>query len=138
MIDAALVLPRRVAVRILGEAQTAQPSRISGLVAADTSGPVSFVRIRNAAPQPETAIVHSGDDLSLARMALDGRGCQLWAYVTSHPATAAIPSVREVLDSPFPDALQLVVSLSTKGVLEMRAWERHDAQLRERTLKVFG
>lgn len=138
MIDAALVLPRRVAVRILGTAQDAQPGRIAGVVGADSSGPVLFHAIRNAAPRPEEAIVHSGDELSLARMALEGRGQSLWAYVTSYPTTAAEPAVRDVLDGPFPDALQLVVSLSTKGVLEMRAWERHGAQLRERTLKVYG
>lgn len=136
MTDAALVLPRKVAVRIMGDAQVAQPRRIGGVVAADTSGPAVFLPIRNASGQPETSIHHSGDDISLAKNGVEGRGMTLWAYVTSHPTTEAVPTVREFMDSPFPHQLQLVVSLSTKGVLEIRAWERFDAQVKERVLKI--
>jgi [CysO sulfur-carrier protein]-S-L-cysteine hydrolase len=136
MNDTALVLPRRIALRILGDAQTAQPRRIGGVVGVDTTGPAVFLPIRNASPLAETVVHHSGDDVSLAKSGLDGRGMGLWAYVVSHPTASAEPTVREFMDSPFPDAVHLVVSLSTKGVLEMRAWERSDAQVRERVLKI--
>jgi proteasome lid subunit RPN8/RPN11 len=136
MTDPALILPRRIALRILGEAQTAQPRRVGGVVGYDTTGPALFMPIRNASAQPETSIHHAGDDVSLAKSGLDGRSMGLWAYVTSHPLAAAEPVVRDFMDSPFPDALQLVVSLSTKGVLEMRAWERSGATVRERVLKI--
>lgn len=135
-VDVPLILPRRVAIRILGDAQTAQPRRIAGLVGADGDGPIAFFAMRNAAPQPETVIRYSGDELAQARAALQGRGLALWAYVTSHPATAAVPVATDFIESPFPDAVHLVVSLSTKGVLEMRAWQHRNGQLRERVLKI--
>jgi proteasome lid subunit RPN8/RPN11 len=138
MTDAAVILPRRVAVRILGDAQNAKPRRIAGVVGADSSGPVVFLPIRNASAQPEDSVHHAGDDVSQAKMGLDGRDMSLWAYVVSHPATSAEPGVREFMDCPWPDALQLVVSLSTKGVLEMRAWQRAGASVRERMLKIWG
>lgn len=136
MTEATIILPRRVAVRILGEAQVAQPRRIGGVVGYDSSGPILFLPIRNASPQPEASLHHSGDDVSLAKGGLEGRGMGLWAYVSSHPVSEAVPTLREVMESPFPDALQLVVSLNTKGVLELRAWERRSAELLERALKI--
>jgi hypothetical protein len=136
MNDAPLILPRRVAVRILGEAQTAQPRRIGGVVGADDAGPAVFLAVRNASGQPEGSVHHSGDDIAVAKAGLEGRGMVLWAYVVSHPTAAAEPGARDFLDSPFPETLQLVVSLSTKGVLEMRAWERLGTTVRERVLKI--
>lgn len=136
MAETVMILPRRVAVRILGEAQVAQPRRIGGVVGYDSGGPALFLPIRNASAQPESSVHHSGDDVSLAKSGLEGRGMGLWAYVSSHPAAEAVPSIGEVVASPFPEALQLVVSLNIKGVLELRAWERQGATLVERVLKV--
>jgi [CysO sulfur-carrier protein]-S-L-cysteine hydrolase len=137
MNDSPLVLPRRVAVRIMGEAQSAQPRRIGGVVGYDDTGPAVFLTIRNASGQPETSVHHAGDDVSLAKAGIDGRGMGVWAYVVSNPtAAAAEPGARDFVDSPFPDARQLVVSLSTKGVLEIRCWERSGATVRERVLKI--
>lgn len=135
-VDVPLILPRRVAIRILGEAQSAQPRRIAGLVGADQDGPSAFFALRNAAPKPEASIVYSGDELAVARAALQGRGLELWAYVTSHPTAAAVPVLQDFLDSPYQEAVHLVVSLSTKGVLEMRAWQVRGNQPRERILKI--
>lgn len=135
-VDIPLILPRRVAIRILGEAQTAQPRRIAGVVGADLDGPLSFFTMRNAANQPEASIVLSGDEIANARAAVQGRGQQVWAYVTSHPLAAAVPVTQDFRDSPYPNAVHLVVSLSTKGVLEMRAWQLRESEPRERILKI--
>jgi len=135
-VDVALILPRRVAIRILGEAQSAQPRRIAGVVAADADGPSEFFTLRNAAPKPEATIVYSGDELANARAAMQRRGLQLWAYVNSHPTAAAVPLMQDFRGSPFPEAVHLVVSLSTKGVLEMRAWQVRGGAPHERVLKI--
>lgn len=137
-VDVALILPRRVAIQILGAAQSAQPDRIAGVVGADADGPSAFFPLRNAGPKPDISIVHSGDDLANARTALQRRAMQLWAYVSSHPTAAAVPVMQDFRDSPFPDAVHLVVSLSTKGVLEMRAWQVRGGAPHERILKIRG
>jgi [CysO sulfur-carrier protein]-S-L-cysteine hydrolase len=135
-VEVALVLPRRVAVRILGAAQSAQPGRLAGLVGADLEGPAAFFPLRNVAAQPESAILYSTDELAQANTALRQRGLNLWAYVTSHPTQSAEPAVQDFMTCPFPNEVQLVVSLSTKGVLEMRAWQLRGGVPRERVLKI--
>ncbi|HSW12908.1 MAG TPA: hypothetical protein VLI06_08725 [Solimonas sp.] len=134
--ETALILPRRLALRILAAAQNAAPNRMGGVVGHDADGPVAFMALRNGAPQPETHVVHAAGDIQAARFGLDGRGLGLWAYVISHPAAAAEPKGEDFRNSPWPDALQLVVSLSTKGVLEMRAWQRLGTEPHERVLKI--
>jgi [CysO sulfur-carrier protein]-S-L-cysteine hydrolase len=135
-VEVALILPRRVALRVLGAAQAAQPRRIAGIIGADLNGPAAFFALRNAAPQPESGIVCSGDEIAQARSALRARGLEPWAYVTSYPAAAAEPSLEDFRTSPYPEGVQLVVSLSTKGVLEMRAWQLRGGAPRERVLKI--
>lgn len=136
MNDEALILPRRLALRILAAAQAAQPRRIAGVVGYETAGPVAFLEIRNSAPNPEEQVILAQQDRAIARLGLDGRGLGLWAFVISYPTRAAEPTQEDFRNSPFPDAVHLVVSLSTKGVLEMRAWQRQGAEARERVLKI--
>jgi [CysO sulfur-carrier protein]-S-L-cysteine hydrolase len=110
MSDEPLVIPRRLAIQILHAAQTAQPAAIRGLVGARDGEPTRFH------PEPE----------ALA-------SCErLWARMWSRPQAAAVPAAAE-LDG---ETTSLVVSLNTKGVLEMRAWQLVAGQVRERTLKV--
>lgn len=134
--ETALILPRRLALRILAAAQNAAPNRTAGVVGCDADGPVAFLQLRNGAPQPETQVVHASGDIQAARFALDGRGLGLWAYVISHPAGPAEPKAEDFRNSPYADAVHLVISLSTKGVLEMRAWQRVGTEPRERVLKI--
>jgi len=135
-LDADLILPRRLAMRILAVAQNAQPQRIGGVVGDDGSGPVGFMSLRNSAATPETQVLHLPTDIAAAHLALRGRTLDLWAYVISHPAAAAEPSAEDFKSSAFPNALHLVISLSTKGVLEMRAWRLENGKPQEKVLKI--
>lgn len=110
--DAELVMPRRLAIQILHEAQIAQPESICGVVGARASEPSSFVRAAEAA--------------------LVERGESLWARLWSNPTEPAVPSADQLREG----GLYLVVSLNTKGVLEMRAWELRAGAPFERVLKV--
>jgi len=134
--EAALILPRRLALRILAVAQSAQPNRMAGVVGYDSSGPIAFMPLRNGAPEPDKHVVHASGDLAAARFGLDGRGLGLWAYVISHPTEAAEPTSEDFRNSPYPNEVHLVISLSTKGVLEMRAWQRIGTEPHERVLKI--
>lgn len=110
--DAVLVIPRTLAIRILHEAQIAQPDPICGIVGAKAGEPASFVR------GPESVLA--------------GRGETIWARLWSNPTAPAVPEAKELAGG----GLFLVVSLNTKGVLEMRAWELRDGAPAERVLKV--
>lgn len=112
--DADLVMPRRLAIQILHEAQIAQPESICGVLGIPPAAqePSSFVR---------------GAESELAE-----RGETLWARLWSNPTEPAVPSADQLRAG----GLYLVVSLNTKGVLEMRAWELRGNEPFERVLKV--
>lgn len=107
--DTDLVMPRRLAIQILHEAQIAQPESICGVVGARGDEPSSF-----------------------ARVAQPASGERLWARLWSNPTAPAVPSADQISGG----GLYLVVSLDIKGVLEMRAWELRDGAPHERVLKV--
>lgn len=106
----ALVMPRSLAIRILHEAQIAQPAAIRGVVGARDGDPRSFHLGRDAVGSSES----------------------LWADLWSHPQAPAVPSATELQDG----RLSLVVSLNIKGVLEMRAWRLVDGAPHEEVLKI--
>lgn len=107
---AELVMPRPLAIRILHAAQIAQPESIRGVVGARDGEPCSFHAQRDQPAAGET----------------------LWAQLWSHPQSAAVPEATQLSEA----QLSLVVSLSTKGVLEMRAWRLHSGAVQEQVLKI--
>lgn len=110
--DTDLVMPRRLAIQILHEAQIAQPESIAGVVGARNAEPSSFSQAQ-------------GVDFA-------ARGETLWARLWSNPAAPAVPTADQLSGG----GLYLVVSLNIKGVLEMRAWELRGGAPFERVIKV--
>ncbi|WP_028081532.1 hypothetical protein [Solimonas soli] len=105
-----LVMPRCLAIRILHEAQIAQPEAIRGVVGARGGEPAAFHKGRDAVAADES----------------------LWANLWSHPQAEAVPRAGELREG----LLSLVVSLNTKGVLEMRAWRLVGGAVQEQVLKI--
>lgn len=103
-----LVIPRRLAIQILHEAQIAQPNSIRGWVSAKDAEPAAF---HTDAPPADV---------------------MPWAKLWSCPLAPAVPAASELSAG----GLHLVVSLNTKGVLEMRAWELRAGKAVERVLKL--
>jgi hypothetical protein len=103
-------MPRRLAIRILHLAQVAQPDAIRGVIGARDGEPVSFHANRE---QPASGEVY-------------------WANLWSYPQAAAVPAASDLKSG----QLSLVVSLNTKGVLEMRAWRLADGAIQEQVLKI--
>lgn len=105
-----LILPRRLAIRLLHAAQTASPEPIRGIVTARGGKPAGF------------------------RLAPAGLGADEtpWAALWSCPQAAAVPRADELVQG----RLSLVISLNTKGVLEMRAWRLVDGTAQEQVLRI--
>lgn len=110
MSDEILVMPRSLAIRVLHAAQIAQPESIRGVIGAHNGEPTSL---------------HVDSERA-------GEGETVWATLWSHPLAAAIPQADELV----PGRLSLVISLNTKGVLEMRAWRLDQGAPREAVLKI--
>jgi len=46
----------------------------------------------------------------------------LFAIYHSHPNSPAVPSLTDIKLAAYPDAIYLIISLNTKGVLEIRGF----------------
>ncbi len=95
-----LIIARRLAIHLLHEAQIAAPAAICGVVVCDANG------------EPQRYLADTDAATAKFPKAL------IWAKVYSKPSAPAIPSAADMHVS----LLTLVISLNTKGVLEMRAW----------------
>lgn len=107
MTETVLTLPRRLAIRLLHEAQIAQPASIRGWVGARAGQPASW---------------HA-----------DAAPAEVWARLWSVPTAPAVPTAAELEGG----GLHLLISLNTKGVLEMRAWQLENGRPHERVLNVI-
>jgi proteasome lid subunit RPN8/RPN11 len=56
---------------------------------------------------------------------------ELFAIVHSHPTTNAQPSLLDIEESSYKDAYYIIISLNTKGVLEMRAFTQQKDKMKE-------
>lgn len=101
-------LPRRLAIDLMHRAQVAQPEPIAGYVVARNGQPVAW---RDTPPATEA---------------------ELWARLWSVPDAPAVPEAGALVGAP----LHLVISLNTKGVLEMRAWQQVDGKASEVVLRL--
>lgn len=106
-----ITIPRRVVIELLHQAQIAAPEAMAGVVGAAYGEPKAFAADSNA---------------------LADQGLAHWANVFSFPSAPAIPEVDQLTEA----VLTLVISLNTKGVLEMRAWRKHGQQVDEINITV--
>ena len=118
-----LVLPRPLVNQMLAHAQQNPQQEICGLIAMNDSQEMRYVRIDNRAT--DSARRYQMDDKQLVdnmrQFRLEHE--QLYAIVHSHPAAEAQPSILDIEQANYPDAYYLIISLNTRGVLEMRAYK---------------
>ena len=111
-----LQLPRAQVNHLLHLAQIAPDGRLTGLIGAKDGQARSF----HATDVNNT----NGSAREAALKALQTRGETLLALLSSHPDSPAEPSDLEIADPEFPDIPRFIISLNTKGVLELRGFRR--------------
>jgi len=118
-----LVLPRPLVNQMLAHAQQNQQQEVCGLIAQDKHQSMRYVRIDNRAA--DCAHRYQMDDKQLVDSMREFRQNheKLLAIVHSHPASVAQPSALDIEQSNYPDVYYLIISLNTRGVLEMRAYK---------------
>ena len=127
----AVRLPRSIVNQLIYLAQKSPDEEICGLISRDSRG------FRNCYPVPNRA----GDRKRFfaldpkaqidAMRAMRERGEELAAIFHSHPDSPPLPSLADVEQHEYPAVLYLIISLGTKGVLEMRGFRIHERAIEE-------
>lgn len=115
-------IPRTLANRLLTLAQLAPEAEICGLISTQPNNKYHVYPIDNIAA--EKACVFEMDPAQQINAFKTIREQQetLFAVFHSHPHSAAIPSNKDMNDAAYDTALNIIISLSTRGVLDMRGY----------------
>lgn len=115
-------LPRPLVNQLLHYAQISPDTEICGLIGAREGEPRSCYPVRNASAAPSARFHLDAQEQIEAMRQMRERGEALFAIFHSHPASPAEPSLFDLEEAAYPDALYLIISLNTRGVLEMRGF----------------
>ena len=115
-----IILPRQLVNQILHQAQSTPDIEVCGLIASKNGRPTHCIKVPNVADEPQRLFTMdpARQIESLRRMREQGE--ELFGIYHSHPRSPAQPSAIDIEQAGYPEALYIIVSLNTKGVLEMR------------------
>lgn len=133
---AAIALPRALVNRILTHAQSSPEAEICGLIGTLDGRPESCYPVNNSAEDAATLYRMDPKDQIDAMRQIREAGEELFAIYHSHPSSEARPSATDISESAYPSALQLIVSLNTEGVLEMRGFHINAGEVLEVPLEM--
>jgi len=126
-----LYLPRSLVNRILAHAQQNPSVEVCGLIANDASNKKSYYAIDNVAEDPSCRFLMDAAQQIKAMKQMRDRQQQLFAIVHSHPTSSAQPSALDIAENGYPDAFYIIISLNTKGIMEMRAYTQQQDSMQE-------
>jgi [CysO sulfur-carrier protein]-S-L-cysteine hydrolase len=116
-------IPRKLTNQLLHLAQLSPDYEVCGLIGSKNGHPCTCYPVKNSAPHPEQRFLLDAKQQITAMSAMRNQGEDLFAIYHSHPAAPALPSATDLEQAAYPDAIYLIISLNTKGVLEMRGFK---------------
>jgi proteasome lid subunit RPN8/RPN11 len=131
MLASEIQISRKLTNELLHLAQISPNDEICGLVSAKDNQPVRCYPIKNVATQPQQQFLLDAEQHIAAMKTMREHGEALFAIYHSHPTSPAIPSTTDLDLAAYEDALYLIISLNTKGVLEMRGFHIHKKTAQE-------
>ena len=131
-------LPRSITNQLLHLAQLSPEQEVCGLVGASQGIASTCYPIKNTDNQPETRFQLDSKQQIDALATMREKDESLCAIYHSHPTAPAIPSATDLKLAAYPDAVYLIISLNTKGVLEIRGFKIIDQSFCEISLSLFS
>ncbi|HEY8098778.1 MAG TPA: M67 family metallopeptidase, partial [Methylobacter sp.] len=116
-------IPRKITNQLLHLAQISPELEVCGLIGGKNGRPTSCYPVKNIANHPQQRFQLDPVQQISAMARMRDQGEELFAIYHSHPAAPATPSVTDLELASYPEALYLIISLNTKGVLEMRGFK---------------
>ncbi|MCH9696667.1 MAG: M67 family metallopeptidase [Gammaproteobacteria bacterium] len=115
-------IPRPLVNQMLHHAQLSPEKEICGLIGARNSKAASCYPVRNIADNQTFRYELDPKQHLEAMRKMRSEGEDLFAIYHSHPHSQARPSKTDIEMANYPEALYLIISLNTKGVLELRGF----------------
>src|SRR5450759_5698080 len=116
-------IPRKITNQLLHLAQISPDFEVCGLIGSKNGLPTHCYPIKNSAEHPQQRfLLDAGQQIS-AMAKMRELGEDLFAIYHSHPTAPALPSTHDLELAAYPEALYLIISLNTKGILEMRGFK---------------
>ena len=118
-------IPRKITNQLLHLAQISPDYEVCGLIGSKNGLPTHCYPIKNISEHPQQRfLLDAGQHIS-AMTKMRELGEDLFAIYHSHPTAPAQPSTYDLELTTYPEALYLIISLNTKGILEMRGFKMH-------------
>jgi len=115
-------IPRTLANRLLTLAQLAPKQEVCGFIATDNKLKYITYPIDNIATQTQYCFEMNPQQQINALKNMREKKQTLFAIYHSHPTSDATPSEKDLQKSAYEDALNIIISLSIGGVLDMRGY----------------
>jgi proteasome lid subunit RPN8/RPN11 len=129
-------LPRAIVNQLLHHAQQAPDSEVCGLIGGKDGVPSRCYPVANVAATPQRLFAMDPAQQIAAMRSMRERGEELFAIYHSHPASPALPSATDLAQANYPETLYLIISLQTRGVLEMQGFALRDNGVKEVPLEI--
>lgn len=121
-------LPRPLINQMLRQAVRSTDREICGLIGGRDGTPERCYPVPNIAAAPDRLFEMDPKGQIEAMRQMRERGETLFGIYHSHPRGPAAPSARDIAEDAYPDALYLVISLDTQGVLELQGFRIRNGQ----------
>ncbi len=131
-------LSRKITNQLLHAAQISPEQEICGLIGSIDGIASSCYPINNTAKQPETRFLLDEKQQINAMATMRAKNETLYAIYHSHPTAPAEPSTTDIKLASYPEAIHLIISLNTKGVLEIRGFTIIDGSVAEKKLSMLS
>jgi proteasome lid subunit RPN8/RPN11 len=123
MLKTQIKIERPLATHLLALAQKSPEQEICGLIGATNRKPSTIYPTSNISRSPQAEFEMNAQEQINAFKQMREKQEHLFAIYHSHPTAEAVPSAKDLENIGYPDAYQIIISLNTKGVLEMRAYK---------------
>ncbi len=130
-------IPRKITLQLLHLAQQSPEEEVCGLVGSVNGIATSCYPIQNTAEQTKTRYQLDSKQQIQAISIMREKKEDFFAIYHSHPTSPANPSATDIKLANYPEVLYLIISLNTKGVLEMRGFYIADERVEEISLNLI-
>lgn len=124
-------IPRTIVNQILHQAQHDPEVEVCGLISGNAQNLKHCYPVANVASNTHRLFEMDPKGLIDALRAMRENREELKAIYHSHPEAPAQPSLADIQQHEYPEVLYLIVSLGTKGVLEMRGFRIRDRRIED-------